>query len=163
MKVRTDSVSVYVVRPDASGASHEYLQLRRVATARLGAGSFQNVRGGIEAGETAWAAALRELREEAGVRPREFYRLGTIEAFYISQDDTLWQAVPFCAVLDREAEIVLNDEHDAVRWVPLREAKHAFIWANEWPVLDEIERVILGNGPAKPYLRSDVESAFTRP
>ncbi|HEV2296579.1 MAG TPA: NUDIX domain-containing protein [Tepidisphaeraceae bacterium] len=157
MRVRTDSVSVYVVRPEASGPSHEFLQLRRVATARLGAGSFQNVRGGIDAGETAWQAALRELREEAGLRPAEFYRLGTIETFYIAQDDTLWHAVPFCALVSRSDKVVLNDEHDAVRWVPLRDAKHAFIWANEWPVIDEIERVILGNGPAKPHLRLDVE------
>ena len=163
MNVRTDSVSVYVVRPDASGTSHEFLQLRRVASERLGAGTFQNVRGGIEPDETAWQAALRELREETGMRPIEFYRLGTIETFYISQDDTLWHAVPFCAIVDRTHEITINDEHDAVRWVPLREAKQTFIWSNEWPVIDEIQRVILGNGPAKPHLRIDVESAFTRP
>jgi dATP pyrophosphohydrolase len=163
VKTRTDSVSVYVVRPDAAGTSYEFLQLRRVATSRLGGGTFQNVRGGIEPNETAWQAALRELREEASLRPREFYRLGTIETFYISQDDTLWHAVPFCAIVERDAPIVLNDEHDAVRWVPLAGAKDAFIWANEWPVLDEIERVILGNGPAKPHLRIEVEPPFTRP
>ena len=162
MKVRTDSVSVYVVRSDAAG-SHEFLQLRRVASERLGAGTFQNVRGGIELDESAWEAALRELREEAGLRPIEFYRLGTIETFYISQDDTLWHAVPFCAIVDRASEVVLNDEHDAIRWVPVRNALNAFIWANEWPVIEEIKRVILANGPAKPHLRIDVESAFTRP
>jgi dihydroneopterin triphosphate diphosphatase len=156
VKTRIDSVSVYVVRPDAAGTSYDFMQLRRVATARLGGGTFQNVRGGIEPDETAWRAALRELREEASLRPREFYRLGTIETFYISQDDTLWHAVPFCAIVDRDAQVVLNNEHDAVRWVPLRDAKDAFIWANEWPVLDEIERVILSDGPAKPHLRIDV-------
>ncbi|MDQ3438811.1 MAG: NUDIX domain-containing protein [Planctomycetota bacterium] len=163
MKIRADSVSVYVVRPDPTGASHEFLQLRRAAAEQLGAGSYQNVRGGVEPDETAWHAALRELREETGLRPVEFYRLGMTETFYISQDDTLWHAVPFCAIVDRAATVTLNVEHDAIRWVPVREAKQAFIWSNEWPVIDEIERVILGNGPAKPHLRIDVESAFTRP
>lgn len=163
MNIRNDSVSVYVVRPDADGASHEFLQLRRVGSARLGAGTFQNVRGGIEPNETAWQAALRELREEAGLTPVEFYRMGTMETFYISQEDTLWHAVPFCAIVERAAQVALNDEHDAIRWVPAGEATSMFMWANEWPVIEEIRRVILGNGPAKPHLRIAVEPGFTRP
>ena len=163
MKIRADSVAVYVVRPNGDGSSHEFLQLRRAATEQLGAGTYQNVRGGIEPDETAWQAALRELREEAGLRPVEFYRLSMTETFYISQDDTLWHAVPFCAIVDRAATVTLNDEHDAIRWVPVSDALDAFIWSNEWPVIDEIKRIILGNGPAKPHLRIDIESDITHP
>ena len=62
MNVRPDMVAVYVVRPDESGTSHEFLQLRRSAGDYMG-GTFQTIRGTSEPGETAVQAALRELRE----------------------------------------------------------------------------------------------------
>ncbi len=162
MDVRTDMVAVYVVRPSPDGASHEILQLRRAAGDYMG-GTFQTVRGTSEPGETAVQAALRELREETGLSPAEFYRLGSCETFYIPTGETIWLCPAFCAVVRHDARVTLNAEHDAVRWVPLERAEASFMWASEWPVLSEIRRVIVGDGPAKPYLRIDVESAFTRP
>lgn len=162
MNVRSDMVAVYVVRPDATGGSHELLQLRRAAGDYMG-GTFQTVSGTSEPGETASQAALRELREETGLAPAEFYRLGSCETFYIPAGETVWLCPAFCAVVARDARVALNDEHDDLRWVPVAGAEDFFMWSSQWPSLDEIRRVILGNGPAKPHLRIDVESAFTRP
>ena len=39
----------------------------------------------------------------------------------------------------------------------------AFMWGSEWPLIAEIKRAILAGGLAKPFLRINVESAFTRP
>jgi dATP pyrophosphohydrolase len=36
-------------------------------------GTWQMVSGAVEAGETGWAAALREIEEETGLVPERFY------------------------------------------------------------------------------------------
>ena len=60
MNVRHDMVTVLVVRPDASGNSHEFLQLHRVADDYMG-GTWQIIRGGVDADESYVEAALREM------------------------------------------------------------------------------------------------------
>src|SRR5205823_10235087 len=71
VKARYDMVTVFAVRPDPPGTSHEFLQLRREKNDFMGA-TWQTVRGCAETGETAWQAALRELKEETDLVPDEF-------------------------------------------------------------------------------------------
>src|ERR1700761_2950302 len=152
MKVRYDMISCYIVRPSESGELREILQLRRAPHEYLG-GAWSTVRGKMEEGEKAWEAALRELREETGLRPREFFQLDTVDIFYLHGDDTLWHCPGFCAVIDRDAPIVLNDAHDAMRWIDRSRIEDDFLWPGERNQLRELSREILDNGPAKTYLR----------
>src|SRR5258708_4951068 len=85
MNVRFDMVACFVVREGPPPGSHELLQLRRSPDDLLG-GAWSTVRGKIEQGEKAWQAALRELREEAGISPLEFYQLDTVDIFYLHGD-----------------------------------------------------------------------------
>ena len=117
------------------------------------AGAWAVVRGTSEQGETAWAAALRELFEETGLSPREFYQLDTVDVFYLVAGDTIWHCPGFCAVVDREAAVALNEEHDAFRWTPRERIEAEVLWPGERNQLAELCREILDNGPAKPYLR----------
>ena len=145
-------ITVFVVRPDANGASQEFLQLHRLPDDYISA-SWQIVRGGVNEGETWIRGALRELREETGLTPREFYRLGSVEIFYTPFDDTIWHSVAFCAIVDRAQEVQLNEEHDAFRWVPRAEYNARVMWASERALLPDLCRDILDNGIAKPELR----------
>ena len=153
MKVRYDMINCYVVRPAATPGTHEFLQLRRVPGDDPMGGAWAVVRGGIEAEETAWKAALRELREETGLTPLEFYQVDTIDQFYLATADTLWHAPGFCALVDRDAKITLNDEHDAFRWVSRDRIDAEFLWPGERAQLAELCREILDDGPAKRFLR----------
>src|SRR4051812_38096329 len=117
MKTRSDMVTVFVARPDSAGTSHEFLQLHRAPDDYMG-NTWQIVRGTLEPGETAIEGALRELREESGLVPTEFYRLGRVESFYRAIDDTLWHSVSFVALVGQDAQVVLNEEHDDARWMP---------------------------------------------
>lgn len=152
MNVRHDMVGVFVVRPGVDGTSHEFLQLRRAAGDYLG-GTWQIIRGGVDANETYIAAALRELREEAGLSPVELYRAPTVESFYIAVDDTLWHSVMFCALVDRDARVQLNDEHDDFRWTPRSQMLDQCMWASERAVLTDVLRDVLADSPARIHLR----------
>src|SRR5437660_7858203 len=130
MNVRFDMTTCFVVRPGEAVGAHELLQLRRAKADFMG-GAWSTVRGRIEPGEKAWAAARRELREEAGLTPDEFYQLDTVDVFYLHGDDTIWHSPGFCAVVGREAQVVLNEEHDAYRWVDRSRIDAEFLWPGE--------------------------------
>jgi dATP pyrophosphohydrolase len=152
MNVRYDMITCYVVRPTEAGGPAEFLQLRR-AKGEFLEGVWGPVHGRIERGETAWQAALRELREEAGLTPLEFYQLDTINQFYLVPGDCVWHVPGFCAVVGREATIKLNEEHDDFRWIDRSRIDQDFLWPGERRQVRELAREILDNGPAKSYLR----------
>ena len=151
MNVRYDKIQCHVVRRAYSGG-HELLQLRRAARDFMG-GTWQNVYGGIREGETAWQTAIRELHEETGLKPLEFYQLDTVNTFYLAADDSIWNCPGFCAIVPSEAAITLNEEHDAFRWLSREQYAANLIWPGERLACVELYREILDNGPSKPFLR----------
>ena len=150
MNVRYDMVACYVVR--STGSGHEFLHLRRSPGEAL-AGAWSVVRGSSEPGETAWAAAVRELHEETGLVPLEFYQLDTVDMFYLVTGDTIWHCPGFCAIVDPTADIVLNEEHDSYRWVSRDRIAEELLWPGERIQIAELCRAILDDGPARKYLR----------
>jgi dihydroneopterin triphosphate diphosphatase len=152
MNVRYDMVACYVVRPGASGKAHEFLLLRRAAGDFM-AGAWSVVRGTRDEGETASAAAVRELREETGLAPRELYQLDTVDVFYLAKDDTIWHCPAFCAIVHGDAPVVLDAEHDDFRWVDRSRIESEVLWPGERIQLAELCREILDDGRAKQYLK----------
>jgi dATP pyrophosphohydrolase len=151
MPLRHDMIAVYVARPGET-KSHEFLQLRRREDDYLG-GTWSTVYGMVEPGETAWQAALRELREEAGISPRHIYRVPTARSFYTSFNDTVWIVPAFCVTVARDVPVTLNEEHTAYRWVRRDHVEHSFLWATDRENIAEICRDILSpSSPALPYL-----------
>ena len=76
-----------------------------------------------------------------------------MDVFYLAGDDTLWHCPGFCAVVGRDVPVVLNEEHDAFRWVARDRIDADFLWPGERNQLRELCREIMDDGPAKPYLR----------
>ena len=150
MKIRTDHVTVFVIRP--AGGGFEFLQLRRQAHDYLG-GTWQTVRGSAEAGETSLQTALRELHEETSLTPTEMYSLGIVETFYIAATDTLFHSPVFVVLVSATAEVKLDQEHDAHRWIEAADIERLFMWPSEAPLLHEIRSRILQDSPSKPHLR----------
>lgn len=142
--------SCFVVRPTESG--HDFLQLLR-ASGQFMQQTWQLVTGKIEDGETAWQAALRELKEETGLWPIEFYQLDTVNTFYIAARDAIFQSPMFCALVTNDAQVKLSDEHTDYRWVQRGQIASELMWPGEKAALVELMAQILDDGPAKPFLR----------
>jgi 8-oxo-dGTP pyrophosphatase MutT (NUDIX family) len=149
-QLRYDMVGVWIVRRGVDGWEH--LQLRRADDDYMG-GLWSLCRGGVEPGESAVGAALREMEEETGLSPAEFYRMGTLEQFYTSAHDTIWIAPFFAAVVTPTAEVRLNKEHTAHRWTPDAEMPAALVWPSEQHLLTELRTYILATHPTQPHMR----------
>lgn len=143
-------VVVLIVRRQEG--SWQLLMGRRAANKYMG-GTWQLITGGLEANETAWQAALREMWEETQLIPHEFYRLSTQASFYRPDNDSLNTAPLFCAVVEENAEATINSEHTEMEWVSVETAHARLMWPSDQQGLAELRSVILGNGIAKEYMR----------
>ena len=116
-----------------------FLLLRRAANVKY-AGQWRMVGGKIEPEETAWQAALRELREETSCTPLHFWCLPSVNVFYEWQHDRVNLAPAFAAQLD--ADPTLCNEHDTFAWLPVDEAAARLAWPEQQRLLHIAARLL---------------------
>lgn len=130
----------------------EFLVLRRAVAEELG-GTWQAVYGGIRENETAWEAALRELREETGLSPVTFYQTDSVHTFYVAREDVVYHCPCFAAEVAEDAVVRLNPEHDTCEWLPPGLAMVRYHWPGQRRIVQEILSEIIGHGGAREQLR----------
>src|SRR5579864_1239479 len=93
-------------------------------------------KGQIDAGESAEAAALREVAEETGARGRSLGKLGDVRYWFNWQGERIFKVVSFSLVRHehgRLGDVAGEFRHEIadVRWLPLEEAEHLLAYAGE--------------------------------
>ena len=142
--IRSFAVSVVVVRK--SGGESEVLLLRRT---RSLAGEWCQIAGAMEAGETAWEAALREVKEETGLRPVALYSADICEQFYEADRNAISLLPVFVGFARADDDVQLNAEHNEFRWATFDEALRMVPFAGQRNVLAHIRREFIDREPSR--------------
>jgi len=135
MEIRGQYIECHIIR--RIGERTEFLLLKR-APGEIYPGIWQMVSGGIEAGEVAYKAALREMNEETGLVPEKFYTLPLISSFYTPHADTINFLPVFLAIAGSEQSVRISSEHSEFIWVSGEKAKELMIWEGQKKGVDYI-------------------------
>jgi len=138
MDVSGPAIIVVPVRETADGP--EVLLTRRAVPPLVGRWLY--ISGRIEAGETAPQAAVRELREEAGLAADRLYSTGIVEQYYFPDWDSLCLMPVFAAFVDGDAAVTVNHEADDHRWLRFPDAIDLVPAANNRIVLEQLRREV---------------------
>ncbi|HEX2066897.1 MAG TPA: NUDIX domain-containing protein [Candidatus Thermoplasmatota archaeon] len=138
-------VDCHVWRRPRAGAE-EWLMLLRAPHVILG-GTWQMVSGTLEPGETAYAAAARELWEETGLRPVHFYQASYVNRFYLAATDQIILSPVFAAEVAPDAQVRLSGEHTDFAWVGHEEAHRRLPWPGQRESLATIREQFLLREP----------------
>jgi len=147
------AISVYVI------CGSRYLLLRRCEEFLFG--TWQMVTGGVESGETAWQAAIREIGEECGFAPDRLYSADCVEIFYDKESNEVVHCPVFAAFVDTRKQVLLSPkEHDAFEWLPMTQAKDRLFFADQKRTLAHVHENFVLKSPAPFHLIRSVGNGF---
>jgi dATP pyrophosphohydrolase len=121
-----------------------FLLLKRSAD-KIYSNQWRMIGGKVRDNETYWQAALRELNEETGNIPVNFWAIPTINQFYEASTDQIHHIPAFAAELDPEADIILDEEHSEAEWIYQQEAGLYLHWPEQVRIIGLIHHLITSN------------------
>lgn len=140
--VNVSFVQVYLYRRRGDGEM-EYLVLRRAEDEELYPGLWQMVTGRIEEGESASAAAHRELFEETGVIAVQLDVVPYVASFYFEPDDSIHHVPVFAAEVSSDTEVRISSEHSACEWLCFDDARRRLVFPGHREGLRILQEYVL--------------------
>ncbi len=111
--------------------------------------------GGVEPGERAPVAALREVTEETGLGTADveaLFDLDQAAPFYDEGSDAVVVSAIFAARVRPDAVARVSNEHDGLRWVPAAVAPSLAIWPSYAESVRRVRDLLLDPELARWFL-----------
>ncbi len=131
----------------------EFLVLQRSDKETIYPGLWQIVSGRIEPGEKAYEAALREVREETGLKPIGLYNTPLTNTFYFFTNDSVNLSPVFAAEVDPNEDVRLSDEHKDFRWLVKDEAISLLVWPGQKSAVGIVDEYIVRRNPSEEFMK----------
>ncbi len=131
----------------------EFLVLRRADDETIYPGLWQIVSGGIEHGEKAFEAALREVKEETGMEPKVLYNTPLTNTFYFYTTDSVNLSPVFAAEVDNGTLVKLSNEHQEFRWLKTEDAISLLVWPGQKEAIRIVTDFILIDNPSREFMK----------
>ncbi|MEX0608305.1 MAG: NUDIX pyrophosphatase [Balneolaceae bacterium] len=119
----------------------EFLIMKRSA-GKIYASQWRMIGGKLKKGEKYWEAALRELQEETGLKPIQFWVIPSVNQFYEATSDSIYSIPAFGAELAHDAQIKLDDEHSEFKWVSMEKAGAFILWPEQRRLMQLIHDIL---------------------
>ena len=121
-------IDVYVYRM-IEGKPEFLLFLR--SSKKIYAHQWRMIGGKVQEGEKYWESALRELKEETGLEPQEFWTIPSVNTFYEAKTDQIHNIPAFAVSLYDDSTPELDDEHTEYRWISIDELDSYLVWPEQ--------------------------------
>lgn len=115
-------------------------------------------KGHVDAGETPLQAAIREVREEAGVEVEHLADLGEVRYWYTREGHRIAKAVKFFLFGYVGGDVRDHDEEiEEARWMPLAQAQQSLSYPGEREMIERAISLIEKQGEPQqaPDARKD--------
>lgn len=131
-----------------------YLLMQRSESA-IYARSWRMIGGKIEPGEKAYQTALRELREETGLKPAALWAVPYINSFYEASHDRV-NIIPVFAAQVERMDVILSREHQTFRWMTYDEALALLPWPAQREGLRIVHEYIVERKTVADFVQIDL-------
>ena len=149
-KIISDSVDVYLFR--RVNGRVQFLVLLRRPEVVLG-NTWHSVHAKVGESETAYEAALREMRQTTGILPRRFYSADLISQFYDHFSDTINLTPVFAGLVEGPGPVILSPDYGDFAWCDMEEAVARLTSsAQRWAVRHIYDVIALGGPEADLHL-----------
>lgn len=135
METNHSLIEAHIFR--TNGNDLEFLLLKRADYERY-PGIWQMVTGSVNENEKAFAAALREIKEETGLVPEKFWIVPNVNSFYSPERDTVIMIPVFAAQVNVNSDVIISSEHSEFKWVSKDDAKKLLAWNGQRTSVDTI-------------------------
>ncbi len=138
-------------------SSPEFLVLQRSDDEMIYPGLWQIISGGIESGEKAYEAAVREVREEISLFPQKLYNTPQTNTFYSFANDTVNLSPVFAVRIDASDRVSLSAEHKDFRWLGCEDAVSLLVWPGQRKAIQSVYAYVVLDNPSRDFMEIPIE------
>lgn len=140
MNIISNLIEAHIFRTEKDKL--EFLSLKR-SPEQYYPDLWQMVSGKIKENETAYQSALREIKEETGLKPEKLWVAPTVNSFYSPDKDYICLLPVFAAKVKYEGIVKISNEHTEYKWVSPEQAKELYAWEGQRKSVDVIVDYLL--------------------